>query len=253
MQLRDVSMVASRRGVASLAIAFVLALLAVVGEGGTGLLLLPVWLALGWIGAWVWERLSERRPGPKPSPFSRRQWSGGMRTMLRQDHNGQFLTDSRGFLFRKRIWFEATGCPPVRIPNDVFERWGRAQLDTPVRITVAGNRRYWWWENSFYWENEGYEPRDVQALLTRTRRQKERSLQHAHALLAGEKPRKRDPVPEDVRHFVWQRDGGQCQECGSAERLQYDHLIPWSLGGADTAENLRLLCADCNRLKSDSI
>jgi 5-methylcytosine-specific restriction endonuclease McrA len=35
--------------------------------------------------------------------------------------------------------------------------------------------------------------------------------------------------------------------------LQFDHIIPWSLGGADTAETLRLLCVDCNRRKSDSI
>jgi 5-methylcytosine-specific restriction endonuclease McrA len=35
--------------------------------------------------------------------------------------------------------------------------------------------------------------------------------------------------------------------------LQYDHIIPWSLGGVDTAENLRLLCADRHRLKGDTI
>lgn len=36
-------------------------------------------------------------------------------------------------------------------------------------------------------------------------------------------------------------------------RLQYDHVLPVALGGATTVENLQLLCADCNRRKSDSL
>ena len=35
--------------------------------------------------------------------------------------------------------------------------------------------------------------------------------------------------------------------------LQYDHVLPVALGGATTIENLQLLCADCNRRKSDSL
>jgi 5-methylcytosine-specific restriction endonuclease McrA len=173
--------------------------------------------------------------------------------MLREDHNAHFLEDSRGFLFRKRIWFEGTGCPPIQISAVKFDQLKSARASDPGLVAIAGDRRYWWWEDAFYWENEGYQSIDVKALVTRSRRQKERSLQHAHALLAGEKVRTRDAVPDDVRRFVWKRDGGKCQECGSTGMLQYDHIIPWSLGGADTAENLRLLCADCNRLKSDSI
>jgi 5-methylcytosine-specific restriction endonuclease McrA len=42
----------------------------------------------------------------------------------------------------------------------------------------------------------------------------------------------RAAIPKSVRHSVWQRDGGRCAECGSKEDLQYDHLIPWSRGGA---------------------
>ena len=49
------------------------------------------------------------------------------------------------------------------------------------------------------------------------------------------------------------RDGGRCVRCGSQQELQYDHIIPLSRGGADTAENLQLLCAPCARAKGDSI
>lgn len=250
---RVFSALLTRRGIAALIIALVVAVLGASGGGGGAVLLFPLWLGMAWLVVGVWEASSERGSLPRPSPFTRRHSSSGMRTMLRQDRNAQFLTDNHGFLFRKRIWFEGTGCPPVRISNEQFDRLRHTQAHDPILVATSGDRRYWWWEDGFYWENEGYESLDVKALVTRSRRQKDRSLQHARALLAGERTRKRDAIPEDVRRFVWQRDGGRCQECGATELLQYDHIIPWSLGGSDTAENLRLLCTECNRLKSDSI
>ena len=56
-----------------------------------------------------------------------------------------------------------------------------------------------------------------------------------------------------VRQIVWERDGGRCVRCGAAAELQYDHIIPLARGGADSAENLQLLCASCDRAKGDSI
>jgi 5-methylcytosine-specific restriction endonuclease McrA len=41
--------------------------------------------------------------------------------------------------------------------------------------------------------------------------------------------------------------------CGSQQELQYDHIIPLARGGADTADNLQLLCAPWSRGKGDSI
>ena len=60
-------------------------------------------------------------------------------------------------------------------------------------------------------------------------------------------------IPEDVRTTVYYRDGGRCVQCGSAELLEYDHILPFSKGGATSAENLQLLCRRCNREKSDQI
>ena len=56
-----------------------------------------------------------------------------------------------------------------------------------------------------------------------------------------------------ARQEVWERDGGRCVRCGSQQELQYDHIIPLARGGADSAENLQLLCASCAREKGDSI
>jgi Holliday junction resolvasome RuvABC ATP-dependent DNA helicase subunit len=64
---------------------------------------------------------------------------------------------------------------------------------------------------------------------------------------------KRESIPDEVKIFVWQRDGGRCAKCGSQEKLEYDHIIPVSKGGSNTARNIQLLCESCNRLKSANI
>ena len=59
----------------------------------------------------------------------------------------------------------------------------------------------------------------------------------------------REPISEEVRIYVWRRDGGQCVKCGSRDRLEFDHIIPVTSGGASTARNVELLCERCNRSK----
>ena len=60
-------------------------------------------------------------------------------------------------------------------------------------------------------------------------------------------------ISEEVRDSVWNRDGGKCVQCGSNENLEFDHIIPFSKGGANTKRNIQLLCESCNRAKSDNI
>lgn len=60
-------------------------------------------------------------------------------------------------------------------------------------------------------------------------------------------------IPESVRNEVWRRDLGKCVMCGSQEKLEFDHIIPISKGGSNTARNLQLLCESCNRKKSNII
>jgi len=62
-------------------------------------------------------------------------------------------------------------------------------------------------------------------------------------------------IPQHVRDEVWARDEGRCsfissdgQRCGSTDWLEYDHILPWALGGpSDDASNIRLLCRAHNQ------
>lgn len=63
----------------------------------------------------------------------------------------------------------------------------------------------------------------------------------------------RDLIPREVRIEVWRRDGGKCARCGSRESLEFDHIIPVSKGGSNTARNIELLCEKCNRSKSNTV
>lgn len=60
-------------------------------------------------------------------------------------------------------------------------------------------------------------------------------------------------IPQQVKVAVYQRDRGRCVQCGSDQYLEYDHVIPWSKGGASSVENLQLLCRKCNALKGDRL
>ena len=46
-------------------------------------------------------------------------------------------------------------------------------------------------------------------------------------------------ISQSVKDKVWNRDGGQCVECGSNENLEFDHIIPHSKGGANTYRNIK--------------
>lgn len=78
-------------------------------------------------------------------------------------------------------------------------------------------------------------------------------------LLSGED--KRTERVLSIRAFTpkmaraaYERQKGICPVCKKhfdIEGMQADHITPWSKGGRTNTENCQMLCADCNRRKSD--
>jgi hypothetical protein len=132
---------------------------------------------------------------------------------------------------------------------------GEAQRDDPVAMVRDNRRVLWHFHDAFYWEDEGLAPSDVKALVLQRERQRERRLGTARAMMQAEDGGRstRTPIPSELRRAVYERDGGSCVECGATFDLQYDHILPVSLGGATSLTNLQLLCSDCNKRKSNTL
>lgn len=58
------------------------------------------------------------------------------------------------------------------------------------------------------------------------------------------------PNWDEIRQFVFKRDGFTCQYCGDTDSdLECDHIIPFVSGGSDELDNLTTSCVSCNRSK----
>ncbi len=60
---------------------------------------------------------------------------------------------------------------------------------------------------------------------------------------------------DNMKREAYERQNGLCPKCGNhfeISEMQGDHITPWSQGGKTVAENCQMLCADCNRRKSDN-
>ncbi len=193
---------------------------------------------------------------PATPSFARPRSAGASGNQFRQDNNARFLIDRNGFLFQRRVYFVGTGCPPTRLSTPTFDRLSTGQRHKP-QCVVAGNRRWWWFEDDFYWSTPSYGGDDMLALIRDRQRKEQARLDRAHTMLNLEQQdpqnRRRPALSRELKHAVFRRDGGRCVQCGSDFDIQYDHIIPFSLGGATTYENLQLLCSRCNQAKSANL
>lgn len=60
-------------------------------------------------------------------------------------------------------------------------------------------------------------------------------------------------IPQTIKSQVWENCSGKCVQCNARDYLEFDHIIPFSKGGANTVNNLQVLCRKCNLAKRDRI
>lgn len=169
--------------------------------------------------------------------------------MLREDKNAHFAA---GFLRRRLI---SGRCEFPTMSRGAHRAILHAQAHEPTVVGRDERRTWWMFRDRIYWEDDGLQSDEVKALLVDRERKLRRRIERAKDLMEadGTGVPRRDPLTEELRREVFRRDGGRCIACGSAELLQFDHIIPVALGGATTPENLQLLCAPCNRDKGASL
>ena len=77
---------------------------------------------------------------------------------------------------------------------------------------------------------------------------------YEYLLSGNEKSLSLRSFPDKIKRAVYERQKGKCAFCGqdfAIERLQGDHITPWSKGGTTVIENCQMLCAQCNGTKSN--
>jgi HNH endonuclease len=142
------------------------------------------------------------------------------------------------------------------IPETQFQTLLAQAADYPVWFGRMGERQYWLFAGRWHWDNDGLTPEQVYALLVTKEQRNQARISRAQTMVAMQQvpaPAVRGAIPDDVKQLVWTRDGGRCRQCGANVELQYDHIIPVAYGGANTPENLQILCGPCNRRKGASV
>jgi len=136
-----------------------------------------------------------------------------------------------------------------------WEQYWHASAAGQVPMLIVQTREkgtLWKWRDSYFWETEGFNDRQVFALLVQREQRELRKVNNAEAVVFGQvrgKKGARQAIPDDVKQLVWVRDGGRCVLCGSDVELQFGHIIPAAWGGGSGPENLQLECGPCNRKK----
>jgi hypothetical protein len=131
-----------------------------------------------------------------------------------------------------------------------FARLATSQVELPVLVTTRDGRRWWWYLDRFWWDDERLSARDIEALVLEAdlgTRKRAAELARARAAVLGEELA---PAPEEsfspiVRFAVWCRDRGRCVDCRTSESLGYDQIVPFSKGGSRWVANVELRCAPC--------
>ena len=131
-----------------------------------------------------------------------------------------------------------------------FARLARSQSELPILVARQDGRRWWWFRDRFWWDDQGLAAENVRTIVLEAdldRKQRADALANARAAILGEHVTAAPlpPAAQVVRFAVWCRDKGRCVDCGTSERVAFDPILPFDEGGSDAAPNVELRCEPC--------
>jgi hypothetical protein len=173
--------------------------------------------------------------------------------VLRRAEKAEFAIWTRGVFRKREVISFTTGKTGFRFERAEYERILEAQQSLPQLLAAEEGRQYWIFKDRFYWDNDELTAEEVRLLLLERERRRAKQIERARAHSEGLETPQRQSIPDEVKLFVWQRDGGKCIRCATDANLEFDHIIPLTMGGSNTARNIQLLCQDCNRAKGGNL
>ena len=164
--------------------------------------------------------------------------------------------EQRGIIFTK--WYFFTTKTKYFVVTDRQYHQALTQRDAVGAVSIGreAERVLWWTNSGLFWADPELSDEDVALLIWDRQRRQDSQLNRLRKIRDRSEEissAHRERIPAEVRAYVWERDAGRCVQCDSHDDLQFDHVIPVAKGGGNAAENVQILCGDCNRQKSDSI
>ena len=143
------------------------------------------------------------------------------------------LTQHRGLYYGSKLLF--------KVDCEEQERLTQRGTSAPQRLLEHGTKTIWWFRNAAIESDGDLSADDVRVLAMEAENKRRLRLEKAYALAAMRNAvdhrATRQPIPQEVKLLVWQRDRGRCVECGVQSELEFDHIIPLAMGGSNTDRN----------------
>ena len=159
--------------------------------------------------------------------------------MFKRDPKGRFLSREQGsFFWEKLYWrFHSGRSYAEEMDNKTYSGLMEQQQQRPVTVMTdpLSNKTWWMFKDEFYWEDEQFSVREVAILIIDNIKQRKKRVERAAARINqgnSRLTRRRQPIPDDVKVNVWQRDRGRCVKCGSQEALDSITSSPCPKEGA---------------------
>ena len=131
------------------------------------------------------------------------------------------MTPKTGFFEKPKPDFYRIWVTPRNYRDISLHEWtevSNLQKSDPVLLATdtESGKRFWIYQGSWYIEDEDLYSEAVRALIEARALKQQRKIQRAMAIVNFQAEPNNAPIPDEVKMFVMQRDGGKCVTTGSS-------------------------------------